>query len=86
MADNPKDLDTLLRAAFDAGVRHGAGYPELDAIPEEEKDIQFRAFLDDWQGNTWGPVEWREARVDAGLVDLSHHVPVGTDGRRTRGA
>lgn len=62
MATNPKDLNSLIRAAFDAGVRHGTGYEEVAAIPPAESEIQFRAFLDDWNGDTWGPMQWLRAR------------------------
>ena len=62
-----KTLDTIMRAAFEAGVRHGAHYPEYAAIPEWEKEAQFRAFKDDLQGNTWGPQDWFNAR-QAGLA------------------
>lgn len=60
-----KSLDVILREAFMQGVRHGARYPEYEAIPERETELQFRAFKDDLQGNTWGPDQWLAARKDA---------------------
>lgn len=63
----PKGLDPLLEAVFMRGVAFGSGYPEFAAIPEEEKAIQLRAFLDDWHGNTWSPADWERARREAGI-------------------
>lgn len=60
-----KTLDIILREAFMQGARHGSRYPEFAAIPEWETELQFRAFKDDLQGNTWGPEQWLAARKDA---------------------
>lgn len=58
MADRPKYFDAVLEAAFMAGVRHGAGYPELAAIPQGMTEVSFQAWLDDWHGDTWTKDRW----------------------------
>lgn len=62
-------LDSALRGAFMAGVRIGSRYPEFQAIPPAEIDIQFRAFKADVLGRTWTPEMWAEARRKAGLTN-----------------
>lgn len=69
MATEPdKCMENLLRAAFTRGYAFGSRYPEVEAIPIEEADIQFRAWWDDWHGNTWSPEQWLAARTEKGLV------------------
>lgn len=60
-----RSLDALLRAAFNQGVTVGARYPEEAALPESEREIQFRAFKDHVVGKTWTPDQWTQARLSA---------------------
>lgn len=66
MAD--KCFEEVLRDAFLAGVRLGARYPELDAIPIQECDLQFRALRAGMRGEPWTPERWEQERTDAGLL------------------
>lgn len=66
MAD--KCFEEVLRDAFIAGIRFGVRYPELDAIPIEEHDLQFRALRAAMRGEPWTPGQWQQARIDAGLL------------------
>jgi hypothetical protein len=58
-----KSYDDGLRAAFEAGIRVGTRYPEPDAIPKGEVDLQYRAFRDDLAGNTWQTPRWELERA-----------------------
>lgn len=53
MADDtplPKGYEALIRAAFDAGVRTGAGYPAVRAIPHGFGDREFNIWRTNWAG------------------------------------
>lgn len=63
VTDQMKSFDLALFAAFKAGAAFGARYPEADSWPVVERNLQWRAFRDDWVGNTWDEVRWREERA-----------------------
>lgn len=48
-----KTFDSGLRRAFTMGAEFGARYPEAGSWPEEELDLQYRAWRDSLAGNTW---------------------------------
>jgi len=58
-----KTFEHALFAAFRAGVAMGAGYPSLEAIPINERNIHWRAFRDAWAGDFWDPQRWAEERL-----------------------
>lgn len=65
-----KCLDNVIRGAFMTGVAVGARYPELDAIPEGELEVQFAAFKNLLAGNEpWSSREWFDRRKEAGLAN-----------------
>lgn len=65
-----KGFNAALRAAFDRGIVVGARYPEVDAIPNGEVDVQFEAFKSQWRGDEpWSSREWFDRRKAAGLAN-----------------
>lgn len=90
--DTSKTFNDALRAAFERGLAVGARYPEVDAIPNGEADVQFEAFKAQWRGDdVWSSREWFDRRKAAGLVnayppagrieedpdDMGHHSGLG---------
>lgn len=64
----PKDFDSVLRLAFERGTEFGSRYPEIGAIPDAEREVQFDAFKAALRGDAWSPIEWENARHRAGLL------------------